>query len=350
MAVPNFFNENEGRTFPFVANFQEILELSESATIPSLAALPNSAIVDFGSVFGAAAYYEEDEHVAYLYRVSRESDRFLFEFKSTAPGLAGKILQFERPLVSQDFVTEYKDVESYSPEQSHSDSLSCPADASSWEGYLVTGNLEELSEVLPNTGDALLGDSTEAIVEPGLHQNLGKSSLTTINLANADRSRVTAPPNCQDIAIPSSVQPIYIDRECVIGPVRWEAGYNCNITQQSADNSIIISGEVGGGRGEPCEEVPLYDSEEPPAGSNLLSGGPGCNEVIRSINGVGGRVFDVFGGSGVDVTADTQNHRLTINMNMNNLALCYDDVETPDPESCSFDEEESCLDQSEFVE
>lgn len=334
MAKSNFLNENSGRSFPFLDSFQEVLE--QSFTAPFIA-MPNSAILDFGSTMGVLSYYQDGMDSVYLSRVSRESGKFIFEFQSTAGGLAGQVLRFERLVGTTEIITEYSDVESADPEQSASASTTCPVDDSLWEGYLVTGDLRDLEDELTANGMEMTGDSDDAVIEPALIQNLSQQFLRSVNLANSDRTRVSNPVECIQPVLPFTQEAIYVNKECMLGDIRWKAGYNCVITQSDVENSITINGEVAGGEGEPCDEVPLFAGEIPATDSTLLTGGPGCNEVIRSINGVGGRVFDVQGGDGVDVTADPDNHQLTVNFSMTNLALCFEEAD-PEESNCAPEE------------
>ena len=94
------------------------------------------------------------------------------------------------------------------------------------------------------------------------------------------------------------------------------------IDQNAFDNSITITPRVGAGEGQPCDEVPLTAAETAPAGSTLLSGGPTCNEVIRTINGIPGPHYTILAGTGVTVAADTTDtHRLNVDPHLLGLEL-----------------------------
>lgn len=339
MAVPNFLNSNKGRTFPFLQHAQELIELSESSSISidtvfSMSLLPNSAVVDFGSVMGSQSFYEEGTHHVYLFEIRREATTFAFDFRSTAPGLAGLSLVFRRAIASDDFETEYVS-ESTENEVSVSGSLSvseCVQD-SIWSGYMVSGSMEELAEILVSQGDVLRGGEDDVIVEPALNRSLVDQYIRSINLANDDRSRAENASGCQQLNWPFDIAPLYLNHSCMTGQIRWKEGYNVTIDQDDIENSITINAVVGGGEGEPCEEVPLFTEETAAQGQTLLSGGPDCNDVIRSINGVGGRVLDLLGGRGVIVTPEPNRNRLIIDIDMTDLKVCADFVNPEEIES-----------------
>lgn len=340
MARPNFLNENQNRTFPFLKHFQEEESISNPSSMSlDMRLLPNSAIVDFGATTGVLAFYEEENHVIYLYEVRRQGAQFLFTFKSTAPSLANKRLQFLRDVDSTDYETEYVDATG-DVESSASLSESLCVEDPIWSAYLVTGTMEELAEILHSNGMVLVGEPDEAVIEPALVRSLEGAFARSINLANGDRTRAENADDCKQLQWPFTIQPLYINHECMIGPIRFKEGYNTVIDQDDVENSITIGATVGAGAGEPCEEVPLFPGEQPPAGEELLTGGPKCNDVIRSINGVGGKVLDILSGLGVIVQASPSQHEITVDIDMSNLAVCFDesvieesctDTVTPDP-------------------
>lgn len=328
MARANWFNENRGRTFPFLQHLQELLEVSETTAVISpgvfsMSLLPNSAVVDFGATMGTQAFFEEGVHRVYLFEVRREATTFAFEFRSTAPGLVSKPLIFRRSIISDDYETEY--VETATEEDvSHSGTVSesqCVED-SIWQAYMVSGTMVDLAAVLTATGEKLQGDTDDVIVEPALVRNLLGQYARSFNLANADRSRAQNPSDCVALSWPFVLAPIYVNHECIIGTIRLKEGFNTLIDQDNVGNSLTINAAVGGGAGEPCAEVPLFAAEAPPVGGSLLSGGPDCNDVIRSINGVGGQVLRMIGGQGIVITSEPSRHRVIVDVNMSNLKIC----------------------------
>ena len=178
-----------------------------------------------------------------------------------------------------------------------------------------------MTDLLPNDG-TVGRNSGQALVEPPLVQVIG-TVVESINLGNDDRTRVDSPAGCDPIDWPHSVGITHVESRCLQGPVRFKPGYNAIVRQDSRSNELIVSGSVGAGEGEPCEEVKHFPDETAPPGSHLLSGGPRCNDVVRSLNGVGGRSMNLVSGQGVDVTADPANHRVIVDANMNALAICF---------------------------
>lgn len=336
MARPNFFAENKHRTFPFLEDFQELREVSSPslslAGIYDMQLLPNDAVVDFGCDLNVRSDYGPDTTV-FLAEVRRAGGFFVFEFRCTSTELTDKVLLFSRKVDSDDWETEYQNHYSLAVEPSLGP---CLTESTSWEGYLVTGTMESLRQILPSDGDKLKGptvqevldgDRTGAIVEPALVRAVSASYLNSLNLANADRTRAENPEECQPLRWPFTVQPIYIRNRCLRGNIRFVEGYNMVIDQETGEegNRLTLNAVVGGGQGEPCEEVSLFADDQPPRGGSLLTGGPKCTEVIRTINGVGGRVVDLLSGPGVLITSEPENHRIIIDFDMGNLALCYDD-------------------------
>ena len=76
---------------------------------------------------------------------------------------------------------------------------------------------------------------------------------------------------------------------------------NCRITVDPEGNALKFGGAVGAGLGPVCEEIPASPAETAPDGSELLSGGPGCNEVVKRINGLTGPTIGLRGIQGFDV-------------------------------------------------
>jgi hypothetical protein len=172
--------------------------------------------------------------------------------------------------------------------------------------------------------------STVAVVEPALIYNMDRSMVTSMNLANADRTRTTAPDDCPEPTWDYPTGVVFISEKCLQGNIYIKGGYNCEITQDDANNSITIGAMAGAGEGQPCEEVQLFDGEAPPVGSNnsLYSGGLLCNETVRSINGIGGPLFTIYAGAGVSLIADPDNNKLTVDVDMQDVTACISEYIT----------------------
>jgi len=317
MPVPGFYNENRNRAFPFV-------KLTTSVAVPAggpiaIQQLPTSWIVDAGFVVGWRADFDSAVHKVYLARVYRIGPLIYFEFRSDCPDLAYFPLTFTRSIHNTGYEIEHYDAGD--PVDSESDDLRLQLPPA-FSGYLVTGDLTSVADYL-NDGDTIIGDVTHAVIEPALIYQL--SYLNDINVANSDRTRVTAPDGCEEPVWPYDTGEIIVFEKGIQGPIYWKPGFNCSIIQDASDNSLLISASVGAGEGELCEEAPLFSGEQPSIGSsnNLLSGGPLCNETLRSVNGLGGPVLKFFAGAGVSITGDPANNRVTVDVSMIGLSTCF---------------------------
>ena len=73
MAKPNFFNENENRTFPFQGSKLQELNTPACRQLFTMLQLPDSAIVDCGFIMGPESGYVEGVHSIFLYKISKVS-------------------------------------------------------------------------------------------------------------------------------------------------------------------------------------------------------------------------------------------------------------------------------------
>jgi hypothetical protein len=340
MARPGFYNDNINRSYPFIHG--------------QTAGLTTFAVADTGHVMGADSEFIEGTHRVYLSRIRRAQNTIEFEFRSDAPGLLTKVLFFTRQVTDPDYTTSY----SSAIEESELDDLSpisCIADCnvdsedsecsynpvepdpechgdSAWTGFLVTGDLQELVNYLddceliecPGIDITICTFEEDVPIEPSLIQNLSGNYVRSINVANAERTRANTATECREYCWPFPLTDHYVACECLIGGVRFKEGYNACIVQDTLDNTITINACVGGGEGEPCSDVLLTDEEGPPDGRTTLDGAIKCDEVVRSINGVGKRFFEILGGAGVTVTSVPDEHKVIIDINLHTLAICPD--------------------------
>jgi hypothetical protein len=323
MASTSFYNDNANRSYPFLRGE---------------AFIPNSAIVDCGFVFGPGSGFTQGESTVYLSSVERNGDLLIFTFKTTAGNLLDRSLQFVRQVDDEQYQIEYVDtldnLNQGSASESESVSHLCDF-ADDFMGYLVTGPLDDLLAALP--GDGIL--TGEATVEPAQVQDSSQAYARSINIANADRTRFETPDECRDQCWPTPPQPMWIVKRCVQGAIRFREGYNLRITQDGDENTLQFDAQVGAGAGEPCEQVPLYPGEELPRDSMFYEGGPACNQVIRSINGIGGRLVNVKAGAGVRVSADPARNKIRINVDTHDLAICAPEEDLPSLSETSVSED-----------
>lgn len=317
MASPNWWNQNANRAYPFLDRTVGRPGAGEVRN------LPNAAVVDAGFVLGTGAGFDAGEHLVRLARVRRAGAALYFDFEATAPAMFGSYLTFRRDVTDGPYLTEDTDSEA-----EYGLSLTAPDETCLeplWSGFLTTGDLTDLLALLPGDGE-LAGGAGQGGVEPALVQNLSGAYVSSVSLANDDRTRVESPEGCEAVSWPEPPEPLYLNAACLRGVVRFVPGYNSVVTQADADNTLTFAAEVGAGAGQPCNEVPLYGGEAPPAGGSLLSGGPACGQVLRSVNGVGGRLFDVAAGLGFQVTSLPDSNRVVVDCNLSGLALCPEDV------------------------
>tara|TARA_R110000824_G_scaffold116664_2_gene268252 strand:+ start:6121 stop:7140 length:1020 start_codon:yes stop_codon:yes gene_type:complete len=331
MAKPNFFNENENRTFPFKNKTAGID--TPAAGIFTMLQLPDSAIVDCGFIMGPESGYVEGVHSVSLYKISKVSDvQINYEFRCDAPALVDSPLIFVREVTDDKYVTTFQesDIPEYLPiSQSASVSLSTSevdivCGEPFWSGYLVTGSTTSLSSRMSLGSVVTRSSNDEVVVEEGLIQNLDQSQAVSINIANADRTRALTPANCLPNEWSFTTGEVFITQECLQGEIVFTAGYNLSLVQIDASNTIRFGAVLNAGAGTPCEELKLFASETPPIGAtnNLLEGDFYCNETVRTINGLQGPNLVFFAGSGVAITADTATSTIEIDVNLVSLSVC----------------------------
>lgn len=304
MARPGFYNDNEYRDYPFLTRVKP----REGTD------LPHEAIVDFGAIMGLDSEYAEPDSYVYLHSIQRSGDALRYEFRTTAEGAADEALVFTRELADPEFKLQWAD----STPIGALDRPYCFG-APKWEGFLVTGLFEELLLALPGDGELLFAE-TEWQIEPARIQSLIKTFLRSVSLANFPRTQVTVP-QCESESEPP--EEAIVNATCMKGDLKFKEGYNCAIQQNTPTNTIIIGASVGGGSGSQCVEIPLYPGESPPPGSRYLTGGPSCGEIIKTVNGVGGRKIQLTSGPGFRVAVDARRaHTLTISMELGDFAAC----------------------------
>ena len=328
MPRPNFFNDNINRTFPF--QWKSAGVDTPVAGPVTMLQLPDNFIADCGFIMGPESGFQEGIHTIFLYKITRvTATDITYEFRADAPNLLTTPLIFTRNSASPIYQTEFVEsdiptppINSQSASNSNSNDVVCGEPF--WSGYLVTGPVEAVFDRL-NEGESITRTSdTEALVEPGLIQNLNDNQLISLNLANADRTRALRPGDCPPNQWPFETGLIYINYTCLQGDIRLAAGYNLGISQSSLTNTIQFSAIVNAGAGQVCSELKLFPEETPPIGAtnNLLEGDFYCNEVLRTVNGVQGPNLQFFAGNGVSIIPDNANNKLIVDINLIDLSLC----------------------------
>jgi len=337
MPRPGWYNDNANRTFPFVEGTAGV---PYTGTLSNLVNLPDYFIVDCGFVLGPESTYEEGSHFIYLERLSRTGDVVTFEFRSTDSGFGEYPLIFTRNVADGEYALEYMDSDAPTDPVSESDSAQEECRQPFWSGYLVTGDMGLIADAIADGVAISRPSDSVGLVEPALIQNLSGAEVVSVNLANTDRTRVLFDED--DACYPERPQwdfntdcgtdtegrripCTYEYARCLTGDVRFQPGYNMSVTANPTTNTITFTPMVGAGEGEPCEEVKLFPTETGPTGASnsLLEGGPLCNELLRSINGIGGPLLQFRAGTGVVITPDPDNNKIVVDLNLNNLDLCH---------------------------
>jgi len=352
MARAGWYNENEYRDYPFMTQVEpfgivreEDLSLSSSSSLSSessaeaLVGLPHEAIVDFGAIMGIRSGFDEQTDWVYLYRISYDAPYFVFEFRNTA---CSESIFFIRHQGADPWTISWESsrpmgYEPTLPSSQSSISSSSSASPSSepfnpwnfepceepcWEAFIVTGFFNDLLDMMVD-GDTLYFHQGVWVIEPCRVQSLVDSFAASINLANRARKHVTLPERCRSSSSSAEEDPVHLNRACMTGDLAFKGGYNCVIRQEDSNNAIVIDGAVGGGEyGQPCEEFPYYPGEEKPDGSKHYSGGPTCGEIVKTVDGKGGRTIRIDPGPGFGISTDPDDPSLLIiNADMEDLLV-----------------------------
>jgi hypothetical protein len=315
MPALEFYNDNANRLYPFVDEGPPAMTYSGGGEL----LLPDSAVVDFTVITGLDIAFSVQLHRVYLYEIMRLGDEFHFTFRFTAPLLGDRELIFCRHLNDPEFSQDRQEVANTSA------SLALPCGGLIVEAWLTTGAMDDLAALLAS-GEYLRRADGNVWVEPTRLQSLENAFVRTINLANDARTIV--PHACSESS-EDVTDGIIVGTRCMDGPIKFKEGYNSTIRQLDGDNVLEFAAGVGAGLGEPCGEVPLFPGETPPPGSTLLTGGPTCNEIIKTINGIPGPAYRFLAGRGVSIlTDDAVPNRIIIDYNLHGLDVCPPELES----------------------
>jgi hypothetical protein len=318
VARAGFFDDNRNRAYPFLTGTCN-KPISGPITLMNLM---NDVIVDCGFTFGPTIHYDASSHIVYLSKLRRVSNSLYFEFATTCPDLSGVVLTFTRNINDDEYQTEFTDsgTEGLSLSYSTSGSLAATCYQPGWFGYMVSGPLAAIATILPSSG-TVTGTVADCIVEPALIRSMYKAAVTSINLANDDRTRYSSPDGCAAVSWPYPVDIIFVNSRCLLGNVLLQSGYNTNLKQNDRDNAIVFNANVGAGDGQPCGEIPLFSGETGSPDSGLLSGGTACGETIQTINGVSRSNFTIQAGTGVQIESVPDENKLVIDINLAGTAV-----------------------------
>lgn len=307
MPRPGFYNDNEYRAYPFV--------FKPNLPDPLLA---TNVIVDAGIILGLDAFTTTvSDYTVWLASIERLTDTFKFTFWYAEKNYVAKPtpLVFTCPVTATDWTTIF----------SESAPVTVATADPIWEGFLVVGKIETLVATM-TTGQTLTFAQNSYQLEPGRIQSLNRAYLRSITVANYDRPRV---PDCSDTPAPTTgARVIVTNRGNLKGPLFFKEGYNCQITQTTRANEISISALKNAGSAADAafcahgSELPLYAGEPFDAETQLYSNSPTCNQVISTINGLGGKNINIVGGNGVAITTDSDNNKITVAKKANAQTNC----------------------------
>ena len=345
MSRPGFYNDNEYRVYPFV-------DQPAVLTAPPVN-LPHSAIVDAGFIMGLDCEFDDAINTVYLSRVQNTAGvlRFTFAIGNATGAQVGKTIVFIRTPTSAEWLMQRA--------TSAVDTDETCASEPVWEGFLVTGELTELVDLLgQHTNDISFTPFTadgKTIfpyqIEPARIQNLNKAYLRSISVGNFGRTTV---PTCDGVnaaGTPNSdPTKVEVSKRCMTGPLLFKEGYNCRISQNTRTNTLTITGEKNAGApadealclgagevpfkpDEPKDEdgkfigPPIYSYTKPDGSlaeknSKFLSGGWACSDLIFTINGVGGPNVNLIGGRYIQISGDAGTNTLTVKLDPNAQGKC----------------------------
>jgi hypothetical protein len=299
MPRPSFYNDNEYRAYPFVY-------AARAQTEPTAI---ERAVVDAGFILGLDADFNSATDSVWLHTVTRAANTITCNFKTDAVGAENILVSFSRNITAEAWTTEYA--------QSVPAANLCAREPV-WEGFLVTSTLAPLAAQIAS-GQTLTFTKNEYQIEPARIQNLARSYLRSISVGNYARTQV---PECG--GPPNAARPIILNAGCLRGDIKLKEGYQCQITQNARTRTIDISASPTAGAEKDenfCAnggELPLFPGETT-NGRKFFSNSPACDELIFSINGLGGKNITLLGGSGITVTAAGANAlKLELNPNAQN--------------------------------
>jgi hypothetical protein len=185
------------------------------------------------------------------------------------------------------------------------------------------GKFEEILELLPTPGtiyfytpEDFTDDTPDYLVEPARIQSLVMAYVRSISVGNYERPRV---PACEELgsssSAPANERQIIVNAQCLSGNIKLKPGYNCAITQVVNANTLTVTAfkrdnGVEDETAEICQygsELPLYAGQTPAEGEVFLSGGPACDDLITSINGIGGPNVNIAADAGIQIVPDGDN-------------------------------------------
>lgn len=158
--VPNFYNCNRNRAYPFEAGTVAVW----NASAGTVEALADEVLVDAGFVVGLESGFQSGVHSIWLSKIIKSGAELAFQFTSDAPGLYEKPLVFTCNTADAVYTTVYADnsAEAYgtSDDSDTSEPGICPNEPL-WYGFIVIGKLSSITA-------SVLSRTTGGVIEPTL--------------------------------------------------------------------------------------------------------------------------------------------------------------------------------------
>jgi hypothetical protein len=290
---------NDFRTFPLVTADSRMLKPACTTE------LPRRGLSDAGFMLGVSSQFVVGMDTVNLYSVRVTFTGVDFDFRSSAPGMAGYRWLFSFLNGTAYGCTAQVDATAI---------VGGTPDPDRGWGFMTIGDLKEIVAL----GPGLFELCTPPRVEPALIQSLLGTYVRTINVGNTERR---CPTKCCETPVPFDTEKVYMLKEGIVGDVRFREGHNTQINVVVSRNLIELSAIAGAGTGETC--VDYLVTADGQAGLQEDDGTlcESCDDYIRSINGV--RTQDgklvLSGSAGVKITSDQTANKLTVGVESDRL-------------------------------
>lgn len=326
MAASDFYDDNLNRSWPFVVGTVGVS--TPEAGIFTMRELPDAAVVDAGFVIGADVSFDPAVDQIFLHSITRvNATTATVVLGSSCQDLSSEsyLLTVENITVDSKFQTLFfqSDLPFEGAESSSSSSLFpsyTPCGNPFWMGYIVFGRLHDVISRLSD-GQTVTRQSGDAVFYGTTVQTTAGHVVTSINVANKDRTRAVRPSKCQPAVWSFPTGSIYVVEQCITGDVILRPGFNSYFVQPT-EKSLQLSATLNAGLGQPCNEIPLFANESGPTNvdTDSLSGDFYCGDVLRSVSGIGGPDFNFLADRGVSVIGDDANSTVIVDVDLNGIS------------------------------
>lgn len=325
MPQSSFYSVNLQRAYPLKENFasppwDDVLVDAEFIVRPSAGFRDAYHLIQLTSAGTVTAELAE-----LLGNVFWEGHRFL-AFESTAPPLVGQLMVF----TVSDSAARFQEAEgvviskmvAYAAVGNYTATENAQSDPKMWQAWSVLGNPASIpaSFTKLNTPLAIEPARVKNVVEPVYTGEPG-----SIYVHNKNRTIYSDPPGCDHMTdrqdeVHAHPYPL------VCGPidhaVRIGGGLQVTTGGQGGGDILRLFARVGDGDLPlPCEPLPIIDGEVTRNGYGY-DGSPGCEDVLRRINGVGGPDVNFVGKSGITVASYPRLNRVVVDLSSSPAGNC----------------------------